>query len=183
MMVQHLRRLVLVVAALLAVTARAQLLNDVVDPIGPGRYPVGCSNIEQDFSRATGGDAQAYWEGRGGGGTGYITDLLVDPAHAFVSTVSLPDDRELYGDFRNRTLAFVNLVCYPTTPANGRPDYALPNGKVVPKMQRGIEAPIFATDRERFPVLLFSHGFSIHFKTIVPPKDVNVPFRAITSRR
>ena len=158
-MMHHLRRLILVIAALLAVTARAQLLNEVVDPIGPGRYPVGCSNIEQDFSRAAGGDAQAYWEGRGGGGSGYVTDLLVDPAHAFVSTVSLPDDRELYGDFRNRMLAFVNLVCYPTTSANTRPDYALPNGKVVPRMQRGADAPIFATDRERFPVLLFSHGF------------------------
>ena len=158
-MMSHLHRLLLLAAALFAAAAHAQLLNDVVQPIGPGPYPVGCSNVEQDFSRATGGDAQAYWEGRGAGGSGYLTDLLVDPAHAFVATVSLPDDRELYGDFRNRTLAFVNLVCYPTTATNGRPDYALPTGKVVPRMQRGADAPIFATDRERFPVLLFSHGF------------------------
>ena len=106
-----------------------------------------------------GGDAQAYWEGRGGGGTGYVTDLLVDPAHAFVVNVSMPDDRDLYGDFRNRTLAYANLVCYPTTDANPYADYALPNGKVVPHMQRGGQPPIFAVARERFPVLLFSHGF------------------------
>src|SRR6478672_1722985 len=145
-----------------ALGTHAQTFNDVlgiVPPIAPGAYPVGCSNVEQGFSRLMGGDAQAYWEGRGSGGSGYVTDLLVDPAHAFVVNVSLPDDRDLYGDFRNRTLSFGNLVCYPTTTANGHADYALPNGKVVPRMQRGAEPPIFPSDRERFPVLLFSHGF------------------------
>jgi dienelactone hydrolase len=141
--------------------AHAQSFNEVfgiVQPVGPGPYPVGCSNIEQDFSRAN-GDATAYWEGRGGGGTAYVTDLLVDPVHAFVANVTLPDDRDLYGDFRNRTLPSVNLVCYPTTSSNPHADYALPNGKVVPHMQRDGESPIFANDRQRWPVLLFSHGF------------------------
>jgi predicted dienelactone hydrolase len=141
--------------------AHGQTFNDalsVVQPVAPGRYPVGCSNIEQDFSRA-GGDAQAYWEGRGGNGAGDITALLVDPVHAFVVNVTLPDDRELYGDYRNRTLSFGTLVCYPTSSANNRADYPLPNGKVVPRMQRDGEPPIFAGDRERYPVLLFSHGF------------------------
>lgn len=156
--------LALVAVLLLPVEgARAQSSDDVlgiIQPVAPGPYPVGCSNVEQDFSRVMGSDATAYWEGRGGGsGTGYVTDLLVDPAHAFVVNVSLPDDRDLYGDFRNRTLPFGNLVCYPTTTANGHADYALPNGKVVPRMQRGSEPPIFPSDRARFPVLLFSHGF------------------------
>jgi len=35
----------------------------------------------------------------------------------------------------------------------------LPNGKIVPHMQRGAQPPIFAEDRARYPVLLFSHGF------------------------
>lgn len=139
--------------------AHAQTFN-AIPPIAPGRYAVGCSNVEQDFSRVGPGDsAQAYWEGRGGGGTGYLTDLLIDPAHAFVTGVALPDDRELYGDFRNRTLASVNLVCYPTSAANPYADYALPNGKIVPHMQRGAQPPIFADDRARYPLLLFSHGF------------------------
>jgi len=161
----HVIRFVRALAASLlfaALGTHAQTFNDVlgiVPPIAPGAYPVGCSNVEQDFSRLMGGDAQAYWEGRGGGGTGYVTDLLVDPAHAFVVNVSMPDDRDLYGDFRNRTLAYANLVCYPTTDTNPYADYALPNGKVVPHMQRGGQPPIFAVARERFPVLLFSHGF------------------------
>ena len=161
----NLIRIALALVAALFVTvdgAHAQSYNDVVgivQPIGAGRYPVGCSNIEQDFSRvASGSDAPAYWEGRGGNGSGYVTDLLRDPAHALVVDVTLPDDRELYGDFRNRTLSFGTLVCYPTSAANGRADYPLPTGKSVPHMQRGAESPIFADDRERFPVLLFSHG-------------------------
>ena len=133
--------------------------KDAVAPIQAGSYPVGCSNIEQDFSRIPpGGSATEFWEGSGAGGTGYITDLLADPAHAFVVNVTLPDDGELYDAFRNRTLSFATLVCYPTSLANGRADYPLPNGTAVPHMQRDGEAPIFAADRARFPVLLFSHG-------------------------
>ena len=156
-----------IVAAVLAAitlcaTAYAQSYKDALDtvsPTGPGRYPVGCSNVEQDFSRiAQGSNATAYWEGRGGAGSGYITDLLVDPSHAFVVNVTLPDNGDLYGDFRNRTLAFAALVCYPTTTTNPHADYPLPNGQVVPHMQRDGEAPIVAGDRQRFPALLFSTG-------------------------
>jgi predicted dienelactone hydrolase len=142
--------------------AYAQSYNDVlgiVPPVAAGRYPVGCSSVEQDFSRVSGSDATAYWEGRGGGGSAYVTDLLVDPTHSFVVNVPVPDDRDLFGDFRGRTMVFANLVCYPTTDANGHADYTLPNGKVVPRMQRGADPPIFAADRQRYPVLLFSHGF------------------------
>jgi predicted dienelactone hydrolase len=157
------RFLAAVVAAFaLCATAHAESYKDAretVPPVGPGRYPVACSNVQQDFSRiAPGSDATAYWEGRGGSGSGYITDLLVDPAHAFVVNVTLPDDGDLYGDFRSRTLTFATLVCYPTTTTNPRPDYPLPNGQVVPHMQRDGDAPILATDRARFPVLLFSTG-------------------------
>jgi predicted dienelactone hydrolase len=140
--------------------ARAQTIDEllgIVPPIDAGRYPVACSNVEQDFSRA-GGDAAAFWEGRGGGGSGYVSDLLVDPAHSFVVDVTLPGDSDLYGDVHDQTLAFATLVCYPTSATNTRPDYPLPTGKSVPRMQRGGEAPLFAADRARFPVLLFSHG-------------------------
>ena len=139
--------------------ASIDLLTDVVGPVGPGSYPVGCTNVQQDFSRvASGSTATAYWEGRGGDGSGYVTDLLTDPAHAFVFTVTLPGDSDLYGDFHDRSLTFGTLVCYPTTQANARPDYPLPTGKVVPHMQTGGDSPLFATDRAQYPVLLFSHG-------------------------
>ena len=142
--------------------AHAQAYKDALDtiaPVTPGSYPVGCSNVEQDFSRiAPGSDATAYWEGRGGDGSGYVTDLPVDPAHAFVVDVTLPEDGDLYGSFSNRTLPFATLICYPTTASNPRADYLLPNGKTVPHMQRDGDAPIVAADRPRFPALLFSTG-------------------------
>ena len=52
------------------------------------------------------------------------------------------------------------LACYPTTADNPRPDYPLPTGKVVPHMQTGSDAPLFADASARYPVVAFSHGYS-----------------------
>ena len=58
----------------------------------------------------------AYWEGRGGGGTGYVTDLLVDPAHAFVvERVAARRPRACMATSATARSPFGNLVCYPTT--------------------------------------------------------------------
>jgi hypothetical protein len=51
------------------------------------------------------------------------------------------------------------LACYPTTPDNPRADYVLPDGSVVPRMQRGGEAPLLPSSPSQLPVLLFSHGY------------------------
>ena len=134
----------------------------VVPPIGPGQHPVACSNVEQDFTRvAPGVPVEAYWDGVSTGGTTrYVTDLLVDPAHAFVVQRVLPNDSGLFGPYAGATVTYANLVCYPTDAANPRADYLLPTGDVVPRMQRGAEPPIFPSGAARFPVLLFSHGLS-----------------------
>jgi hypothetical protein len=95
-------------------------LSQAVPPIGPGGFPVACSNVEQDFSRvAPGASVESYWEGGAPGG-GYVTNLLVDPANAFVVDVTLPGDSELFGDFAGDTLRFAAIVCYPTSAANPR---------------------------------------------------------------
>jgi dienelactone hydrolase len=151
---------VLALALTVAAGARAQTADasGAVPPVGPGPYPVACSNVAQDFSRLSpGASAVNYWEGSAPGG-GYVTDLLIDPADAFVVSVTLPGDRDLFGDFANQSLLFAALVCYPTSAGNTRPVYPLPNGKSVPHMQRDGDVPIFAEDRPTFPVLLFSHG-------------------------
>jgi len=60
----------------------------------------------------------------------------------------------------------------PTAEAVKRADVifvALPDTKQAKVYQRDI-----APNLTKGKTLLFSHGFSIHFKTIVPPKDVNV---------
>lgn len=127
-------------------------------PLGPGPYPVGCSNVEQDFSRvASGQTAQSYWDGVDGR---YVTELLVDPAHAIVAQQRIPNDFVQFGTYIGSTYPYVALVCYPTTAGNPYPDYPLPGGNAVPHMQRGADAPVFASAGQRYPVLLFSHGLS-----------------------
>jgi ketol-acid reductoisomerase len=61
---------------------------------------------------------------------------------------------------------------YPTAESVRRADVimvALPDTKQAAAYEKDI-----APNLTKGKTLLFSHGFSIHFKTIVPPKDVNV---------
>src|SRR5438552_11025564 len=111
---------------LLAAPARADSLA-VVDPLPPGPYAVGCSNVAQDFTRVQPGEsAQNYWEGvRDGSRERYVTQLLADPADALVVDVIVPNDRELYANRATQTIEYVLLVCYPTTYYNKYTSYHL----------------------------------------------------------
>lgn len=139
--------------------ARADSLA-IVDPLPPGPYAVGCSNVEQDLSRLQPGEtAQNYWEGvPDGNRERYVTQILSDPADALIVNVNVPDDRELFVDRATQTVTYALLACYPTSAGNPRPDYPLPTGNVVPHMQRGADAPIWADPNARWPVLVFSPG-------------------------
>jgi predicted dienelactone hydrolase len=135
----------------------------VVSPLAlPGPYPVACSNVAQDFARVgpDGEQAQAYWEGRpaADGTPRYAADLLTDPVNALSVTVNTPNDANLYGSFAGKPVSFVVLACYPTTADNSRPDFSLPTGQTVPRMQTGAEAPLFADASARYAVIAFSHG-------------------------
>jgi len=159
------RRGVAVLAALaLAVAAplaRADSLA-TIPPMGAGAYAVGCSSVEQDFSRVTQGDSAEYWwEGipAASGAPRYLTDLLSTSATP-VLTIPIPGDGELYGPYAGTSLAVGLIVCYPTDAGNPHADYALPTGGTVPHMQRGGEPPLLASARARWPVLLFSHGLA-----------------------
>jgi predicted dienelactone hydrolase len=136
----------------------------VVQPLPlPGPIAVACSNVAQDNSLlGAGEDVQGYWEGApsGDGTPRYATDLLADPGNTLIATVTAPQDSNLYGSFAGDNVAFVVLACYPTTADNPRPDYPLPNGKVVPRMQTGSDPPLFADNSVRYPVVAFSHGYT-----------------------
>ncbi len=61
---------------------------------------------------------------------------------------------------------------YPTAEAVRRADVlfvALPDTK-----QGGVYEADIAPNLSKGKAMLFSHGFSIHFKTVIPPKDVDV---------
>ena len=134
-----------------------------VSPIArPGPHPVACSNVAQDFSRVGALEsASEYWRGlpRSDGSSRYVTDLLLEPAGAISYGYTAPADGDLFGRFGGAAITDVALVCYPTTAANTRPDYALPSGNVVPRMQRGSDAPILPSGGA-LPVVLFSHGYA-----------------------
>lgn len=134
----------------------------MVPPLAaPGPFPVACTDVAQDFARLAPGESpEVYWEGqpRDDGTPRFLTDLLLTPSGAFVQPVPIPDDRELFGRYRGGGFTTALLVCYPTRATNIRADYPLPDGRAVPRMQRGGEAPILPDGGGRWPVLLFSHG-------------------------
>ena len=153
------------IAAFAAVVSQAANAADslaVIAPVPrPGPYPVACSNVAQDFSRVAPLEtADMYWRGvpRDDGAPRYITELLSEPG-ALTYAYTVPGDGELYGRYANRAVTDVALVCYPTTAANTRPDFALPDGRVIPRMQRGTDGPILA-GAAPLPVVLFSHGYA-----------------------
>jgi hypothetical protein len=139
--------------------ARGQSVVPPLPVVGP--YPVACTNVEQDFGRVPPGEtADMYWRGQSGGGNErYVDSLLVSPADALTSTFVAPNDTDLYDRWAGTPVTYVFLACYPTTPDNPRADYVLPDGSVVPRMQRGSEAPLLPSSPSQLPVLLFSHGY------------------------
>src|ERR1700724_4658996 len=94
-----------------------------VDPLPPGPYVVGCSNVEQDFSRVLPGEtAKNYWEGvPDGSRQRYVTQLLVDPVEALIVNVNVPDDRELFVNHATQQVPTALLVCYPAASNHTRP--------------------------------------------------------------
>jgi dienelactone hydrolase len=146
----------------LALVVQGSAAQSVIPPLPTtGPYPVACTNVEQDLSRVSQGEtASQYWRGVASGDTvRYVNALLVSPGNSLVSTFTAPRDGELYDRWAGQPVSYVYLACYPTTAANARADYTLPGDVVVPRMQRGAEAPILPSSPSRLPVLLYSHGY------------------------
>jgi predicted dienelactone hydrolase len=157
------------VAVSIAITSLAAARWALADPLataeplpGVGPYAVGCSNVEQDFTRLRAGESAVdYWEGTPDGSRDrYVTQLLLDPADALVINVNVPDDRELYPTHATLQVPYVVIVCYPTAANNPNQGYTLTTASVVPHMQRGPAPPIWTDATTRWPVLLFSHGLT-----------------------
>ena len=162
------RALITVVATgALTTTAYVQASSGIVPSVN-GKYPVACSNVEQDFTRVKAGAAASdYWEGTPlSDGSHYVTELLLSPADALTYKVTVPKVSEIdvFEKQGGKQLQFAAMACYPTTATNTRADYVLPSGIKVPKMQRGAEAPLIATNPEvtdgKWPLMVMSHGLA-----------------------
>lgn len=149
-------------AACLLVVAAHVHAQSVVPPLpAPGPYPVACTNVEQDLSRLAPGETpDLYWRGVATEEKErYVTTLLASRADALTGSFVVPADAELFDRWAGDTVVYAYLACYPTSPGNDRADYLLPDGVVVPRMQRGSEAPWLPEGASRLPVLLYSHGY------------------------
>ena len=163
----HILRLLISVATV-AMTLSAAHATGGITPSVNGKYPVACSNVEQDFTRVKAGASAAdYWEGTPlSDGSHYVTELLVSPADALTYRVTVPKVSEIdvFEKQGGKQLQFAAIACYPTTATNTRADYVLPSGIKVPKMQRGAEAPLIGTNPEvtdgKWPLMVMSHGLA-----------------------
>jgi predicted dienelactone hydrolase len=164
----HLRRAVNAVALALVAAAMSAHATAGIVPSVNGKYPVACSNVEQDFTRLKAGSAPSdYWEGNPlSDGSHYVTELLVSPANVLTYNVAVPKVSEIdvFEKQGGKQLPYAAIACYPTTTGNTRADYVLPSGAKVPKMQRGAEAPLIGTNPEvsdgKWPLMMMSHGLA-----------------------
>ena len=144
------------VATLLSATSPAALAQPVL-PLGNHAAtspilqrtlaPVGCTNIALDTDKITqsGLNPSDYYEGiPQNGQLRYISQVLKESSSTIQISPKIPDEG-LYPQYKNDNVPFVIIVCYPTTSANTRPNYVLPDGQIVPRMQRAGDKPIFAS--------------------------------------
>ncbi len=158
----------LIAAVAVAMTLGAAHATGGIIPSVNGKYPVACSNVEQDFTRVKAGAAATdYWEGNPlSDGSHYVTELLVSPANALTYNVTVPKVSEIdvFEKQGGKQLPYAAIACYPTTAGNTRADYVLPSGIKVPKMQRGADAPLIGTNPEvtdgKWPLMVMSHGLA-----------------------
>jgi dienelactone hydrolase len=109
--------------------------------------PVGCTNVALDIDKITqsGLPPSDYYEGiPQNGQLRYLNQVLKEPTSTILITPKTPDEG-LYPQYKNENVPFVVIVCYPTLSTNTRPNYVLPDGQIVPRMQRIGDKPIFAT--------------------------------------
>lgn len=148
-------------------TLRNQSLE--MPPLPPGEFPVACSNLAHDTTRMNqlGGSLDDYWSGANGH---YVGDILLEPASTLKASPQVPNS-SLYPERRNSIVDFVVISCYPTDATNNRPDYLLPDGQRVPRMQRTGQNALLASQPcisifptppgcGRWPMLVFSHGLA-----------------------
>ncbi len=153
------RVLPLIALALCALTLKPASAQ-TTPPLGLSSQPVACTDVEMNAVKLPAGVVeQDAWRGDG---ASYISQALLRPTTTEAGPLSfparIPNNPSIFKRVNNGFVATVAIVCYPTTAANARADYTLPSGEIVPKMQRGVEQPIFAESNKRYPIVALSHG-------------------------
>jgi hypothetical protein len=137
-----------------------------IDPIPKGPYEVGSTNLEVIATPPN--PVIEYMQGGGGwfSGPRYIDQILAHPEATFHLDVEIPRDSPTHGRLAGTRIPVTCYIVYPTTKDNPRPSYTFPykdtGDNVFPHMQAPGETPLFAEPGARYPVILFSHGYTAH---------------------
>ncbi len=98
-------------------------------------------------------------------GSLYLDQLISDRKASLVIDVKVPEDWPYAGRLAGLSLPVVLTVLYPTPADNPRPEYTFPEEHGwyrLPHMQRPGEAPLFADERARYPLIVHSGGQNTH---------------------
>lgn len=146
----------------------------IAQPLAAGKYSVGSTNMEiaaqfadigddamHDYLLGKNQDASAASENRR-----FVASILKHPESAWVTDVSIPDERDLYGPASGLTMPVVTFIAFPTPPGEQKNRYAFPYHDAqygeFEDMLRAGEAPRFADPDARYPLILLAHGASAH---------------------
>jgi len=163
-MTLHLSRFRLLLA-LAACLGAARLPGVELDPIGPGSFAVGSTNLE--VTDPAGNPMIDYLNGKlAGGKEAYLTDILANPTAVLTLTIDVPNQSATFGAQAGGRLPVVIYVLYPTRNDNLWADYRFPYSEtgdaVFPHMQKPGEPPIFAAATTQYPLIVYSGGYNTH---------------------
>ena len=96
----------------------------------------------------------------------FVADILKHPESAWITDVHVPDERALYGPASGQTLPVLTFITYPSNQKQQPNTHAFPyydaQYGVFEDMLGPGEAPSFADDNERYPLIILAHGASAH---------------------
>jgi dienelactone hydrolase len=131
---------------------------------GFGPYEVGSSCMMANSDKAA--SMEQYLIGRvQPQGAVYLDQVISDRKATLVIDVKVPKDWPGAGALAGLSLPVVLTVFYPTPATNPRPEYTFPEEHGwyrLPHMQRPAEAPLFADERARYPLIVHSGGTHTH---------------------
>ena len=141
-----------------------------VKPFQKGIYSVGSTNMEVASEYANIGDKvmHEYLLGRPQtpNSKGYIADILKYPKEAWLTDVLIPKQPELYGTTSGKKLPILTYLTYPSATKLQSQPYAFPYNEsefgTFEDMLAPGETPDFADPKERYPLIILSHGSSSH---------------------
>lgn len=161
----HSIRAFLCAALLLLPLAAGAAERTVVAPaLEEGPYTVGSSNFTLNQSKVSqlGGEGLSSEQLLRGidhnGSARYVDELILNRDAVLSFNLQVPNDSKLYGASAGTQVPYVAVLLYPTTADNSRAEYAIFPDTVLPHMQADSQAPLFASDSDRYPLLVYSHG-------------------------